>query len=353
MACKKTFFLILHYPRWNAGGMKYQQLVFEYLKKKYGNMEVYGNSKLETRFLHNKLFRILCGLYHAIRIPKGSVLVMTSAFFLDYFIPLSLNRLWKKHVYFIVVHHLVHLEKRTYLRKVLERYLVRNADIAITVSNTAKQSLDGMKSRLGEIEIVNPGLDVERILEPDEKKFPEVPKLLYVGSIEKRKGIIYLIDSLRFLLGMDFEVNLIGYVKEPEYYETVNEVVNELGIQNKVHFRGKVEPEVLKHFHLNSTVFVFPSLLEGYGMATAEAMAHGLPVVATRISATQELVADGVEGILVEPGNSEELGRALKKILADNNLLKTFSRNALKKAKTFPTWEQSSEKIWRIINEHK
>jgi glycosyltransferase involved in cell wall biosynthesis len=171
---------------------------------------------------------------------------------------------------------------------------------------------------------------------------------LYVGSIEKRKGIIYLINALSNI-SYDFSLDIIGVVKSPNYFQMIKEKIAELGLEKNITFRGRVSAEDLVKFYINSSIFVFPTLYEGYGMAVAEAMAYGLPVISTRIPAIEEYLEDGKQGYLVAPCNAEQFAEKLDDLMNNSDLFELFSQNAIFKAKSFPSWEASSEKIWHII----
>ena len=92
-----------------------------------------------------------------------------------------------------------------------------------------------------------------------------------------------------------------------------------------------------------------PSLMEGYGMALAEAMSFGLPIVATSAGAIPELVKDKVNGIIVNPGNSEELASALKTLIEDAELRNVYGRNNLEKSKTLHTWKDYDEALDNVL----
>lgn len=358
---KRIYFHLPHYPNWFDGATKYQTKVFEYFRKKSERVYAFGRSvdvKHSRYWLFQKLYKlvhgigIVVGIIHIIRIPKNSIIVLINASFLHYSIPLAFNKYWKKQIYFLIVHDLVQRERPTFLRKKIENYFIRNSDKVVTNSKTTRDDLVKLKLAPENTEVVYPGLDADFSLIPKEKLFPEKIRLLFVGSVEKRKGIIYLIEALGKMPTWDFELNLIGSQKFPGYYQLLRERINELGFGSKIFFRGRISSDELLGYYLNSSIFVFPTLYEGYGMAVAEAMAYGLPILTTRIPAIEEFVQDGKEGFLVEPRNPEELSNALTMMLNDVNLLKSFSKNALLKAKSFPTWDETSERIWELVGQN-
>lgn len=231
---RKVFFFLITYPTWDVGSLKYQTLVYEYLHKKYNNVYVYGFSKIQQKYKYNKFFKLFYGIYLVLRIPRRSVLVMNNAFYQDYLIPLIFNKLWKKHVYFLIIHDLSQKTYPKYLKTVLENYFIRNTH-GVTVSNAMKNELVSLDLKSDNIQIIPPGLDLE--CTTSEKIFPKKPKLLYVGSIEQRKGIIYLIEALKFVSDKDFVLNIVGIIHEKFYYNKIVKLIKELNLQDKIFFR--------------------------------------------------------------------------------------------------------------------
>lgn len=154
--------------------------------------------------------------------------------------------------------------------------------------------------------------------------------LLFVGSIEKRKGLVYLIKALKLLNeeGLNFHCNIVGKVIEENCFSTLKTNVNEFGLQNKVSFCGRVNQEQLATYYKEAICFVFPSLLEGYGMVLLEAMSYGLPIVAFDNSAMPYTVKNNVNGFLIENKNVEDFKTSIIKIITDSNLKASLSKGA-------------------------
>lgn len=358
---KKIYFHLPYYPNWYDGANKYQIIVYEYFKKNCEDVYVFGRSidvkrskfrLVQVLYKLAHIIGIFIGIIHIARIPKRSILILNNASFFHYTIPLALNKLWKNHEYFLIVHDLVQRERPTFLRIKLENFFITRSNYLITVSNTTLRDLQKLNLVSKDVPVVYPGLDVDFASLPEEKVFPVQTRLLFVGSIEKRKGILYLIDAISQLSEYNFEMNLIGSLKFADYVDVLRKRIKELGLHGKVFLRGRISNDELRSYFLNATIFVFPTLYEGYGMAVAEAMAYGLPIIASKISAITEFVEHGKEGFLVEPANSEEIRYALKTILDDNTLLNEFSKNALLKAKTFSSWDETSKNILGLIEKN-
>ena len=113
------------------------------------------------------------------------------------------------------------------------------------------------------------------------------------------------------------------------------------GLGNRVTVLGAVPPKRVIELYLASDVFVLPSRFEGYGMALAEAIAHGLPVVSTLAGAIPDTVPPGA-GILVPRDDAAALARALRRVIGDPAERHRLATNARAAATQLPTWQDSA-----------
>lgn len=339
-----TYFFIQHYPNWKTGGHKYHSRLYEYALKKGYPVKVFGNSRIEDKYFKNKIIRLYYGLLNTFRIPKKNVILMTNASFLDYIIPIYINKLLKRHKYFFIIHHLVQDEKpASRSRRFLEKAFVKAADHHIAVSEFTKSRLKELNLVNTEVNVVPPGLDKRPF--GLGMKSNENFRLLYVGTIERRKGILDLVKVLKNFKHYKLELNIIGLVKEDDYYGQILSVIKEDGIENMVNFLGRVSNEKLEEYYISSNLFVFPSYWEGYGMVIAEAMSYGLPVVISDIPVFKELITHGKEGYFFELNNPASLTSILDNIFKDKVLLKIHSMNAYETVTNFLSYDETSQKI--------
>ena len=149
------------------------------------------------------------------------------------------------------------------------------------------------------------------------------PTVLFVGVVCRRKGTLQLARAARLLLerGLtDWRLVVVGGqgpTPEPEYAEIVTEFAA-AGLTDSL-VGPEHGPQVRDRLR-DADIFVLPSFLEGQPIAIIEAMAAGVPVVATAVGAIPDLVRDGVEGRVVEPGNVEALAEALAELITDPTL---------------------------------
>ncbi len=166
-------------------------------------------------------------------------------------------------------------------------------------------------------------------------------RLLTVATVIPRKGHLVLIEALARLRREDWELQCIGSMaRDPAHAEVLRRAIAARGLQGQVTLVDEMAPESLGAAYDAADLFVLPSFHEGYGMALAEAMAHGLPIVATRAGAIPETVPDSA-GILVEPGDEAALATALARLLEQRDALARFARGAAMAGAALPDWDQA------------
>ena len=165
------------------------------------------------------------------------------------------------------------------------------------------------------------------------KQIPRQPgspvRVLSVGRLDPEKGAIHLIRAMAILLQngkQDFILNIVGDGREKAALETE---VRRLGLTKYVKFYGYISfgPELLSLYEA-SDLFVLPSLTEGCPQTLFEAMAYGLPVVATKVGGIPDLIADEENGLLVHPGNPKDMSHAIERLITDTDLKDRLSKNA-------------------------
>jgi glycosyltransferase involved in cell wall biosynthesis len=145
--------------------------------------------------------------------------------------------------------------------------------------------------------------------------------IISVGRLVKRKGLEYLIQAVR-LLDDDVEALIIGDGKEKE---PLVELAARLNIRERVHFVGQVSEEKKFQYLAGADIYVLSSLHEGFGIVLQEAMQAGLPIVATSHGGQVDLVADGVNGLLVDSRNARAIAGAVGRLLQDDTLRRKMS----------------------------
>jgi len=156
---------------------------------------------------------------------------------------------------------------------------------------------------------------VDRIEIRQQLGVPVQSKLIaVVATFKKQKGHHYLIEAVSALIEKHPELHIL-FIGDGELKPDLQEMTRKLGLVDHIHFLGlrKDVPALLGA----SDFFVLPSLWEGLPMALIEAMATGLPVIATQVSGTKDVMLHLETGLLVQPGDAEQLSQAILQILSD------------------------------------
>lgn len=165
----------------------------------------------------------------------------------------------------------------------------------------------------------------------------ESATVLYVGRIERLKGIAVLLQAIVQVARVIPDVRFVFAGRfQPTAFKTEFEMLAQrLGVQEHITLLGEVDQETLRGWCRRATLGVLPSYYETFGLAALEEMSFGLPVVGTRETGLSEVIQDNVNGLLVERGNVEMLADALVKLLEDASLRSRLGHAAIERAKNF------------------
>jgi len=158
--------------------------------------------------------------------------------------------------------------------------------------------------------------------------------LISVGRLVKRKDYRTLLEALSFVEDANIELLLIG--EGPER-EDLARYAESLGLSKRVHFLGFVEEEKKFQYLQNSDLYVLSSLHEGFGIVLQEAMQVGLPIVATNNGGQTDFVEDGVNGFLVDVGDSKKMAERISYIAQDQSVQENMQQQNSSKIKEFST----------------
>jgi glycosyltransferase involved in cell wall biosynthesis len=167
--------------------------------------------------------------------------------------------------------------------------------------------------------------------------------LLCVASLVPRKGHRVLIDALARIRHLDWELLCIGSLdRDPATTRSVRGTISAAGLRRRVALAGEWLPAMLPCAYRAADIFVLPSFHEGYGMAYAEAMAHGLPIIATTAGAIPETVPRNA-GLLVPPGDPAALAGALRRVLSEPSLAARLAAGSRAQGERLPTWSHATK----------
>jgi glycosyltransferase involved in cell wall biosynthesis len=228
------------------------------------------------------------------------------------------------------------------------RLSVRRAARVLVVSEHTRREVIGLLGVAPERVVVTPNAVREHFCPPDpatlaafraRKGLPE-RFVLYVGTLEPRKNLTTLLEAYAEVARRQTIPLLVGGGKG-WLYDAVFQRLEALGLREQVRFVGYLDEEELPLWYAAATVFVFPSIYEGFGMPPLEAMACGTPVVASNTSSLPEVVGDA--GVTVSPYDPAALAAAISRVLDDADLRQELRERGLRQARAF-SWRVTAER---------
>jgi glycosyltransferase involved in cell wall biosynthesis len=246
-----------------------------------------------------------------------------------------------------IVHHLScsasRDPKERYMYRYFEEMYLRTIDGFVFNSKATMGSVTDVLERGLKGIVAHPGKDhIDlSITRPMIEKETEPFEILYIGNVLPHKGLDVLIEALSAIEYHNWRLRVIGRPLDDEFMEKVAGLVSEGGLESRVRFMGFVTDDQLRECLNAGHILCVPSFFEGYGIVYAEALGHGLPVIASTSGGAGEMISEGEDGFLIGPGNVGQLAGFLELLMNDNDLLQRMSERALEKFEKLPTWEES------------
>jgi glycosyltransferase involved in cell wall biosynthesis len=169
-------------------------------------------------------------------------------------------------------------------------------------------------------------------------------EILAVGAVVPRKGYDVLIEAIAGLADRDWRLTIVGAERAPAHRADLDRRIAAAGLAGRIRFLGAVDADELDALHATADLFVAPSRFEGYGMALAEALQRGLPIVTSTGGAAAETVPEGA-GLEVPPGDAPALAVALARALDDADLRRDLAAAAFAAGAGLPRWEDTARVV--------
>lgn len=180
------------------------------------------------------------------------------------------------------------------------------------------------------------GVDVERFSNPQSRIFnPDQVVLITTSRLNVKNGVGDLIAALTPLP----ESVMLKIVGVGELEKSLKAKVRKLKLEDRVEFAGLVSQEKIPNYLHHADIFVRPSLSEGQGISFIEAMAAGLPVVATPVGGIPDFLQDGETGVFCRPRDPQSIAQAVKRLIDDAALRERVVKNALQMVKEKYDWD--------------
>jgi glycosyltransferase involved in cell wall biosynthesis len=266
----------------------------------------------------------------------------------------------------VTIHDCIHLRFPQYLpNKIAVRYAntmmrssARRSRRILTVSQASKQDiLHYLHVPAEKVEVIYNALDERLATPPTEGEIARVrqryqldaPFILYTGNIKPHKNLDRLIEAYAILRRrgvVDAKLLIIG--DEVSKYPNLRRLVHRHQLHPHVRFFGFVSDEMLAILYRLATVFVFPSLYEGFGLPPLEAMAAGTPVITSNVSSLPEVVGDAA--VLIDPLDADAIADAMARVIGDPNLRADLIRRGHERVNAF-SWRRSVTRVRDVYEE--
>jgi len=283
-------------------------------------------------------------------IPEGGTLVVDGLAL--GVLPEAALRLRMSHTLVALVHHPLALEtgltpaQADILRRSEQAALAAAKHVIVTSPATARLLGAEYDVASDKISVVRPGNEPAPAAQGSRAGLVH---LLSVGALVPRKGFDVLIAALAMLGGLSWRLTIAGdRSRDPETAARIEADIARYGLADRVALLGALPGERLTRLYAEADVFVLASHYEGYGMAYAEAIAHGLPVIGTTAGAIPDTVPKGA-GVLVAPNDVSALALALHRLIKDAGERQRMAEAARTAARQLPTWREQAQLFAAVL----
>ena len=244
---------------------------------------------------------------------------------------------------FVVYPELLPLNLASSCRTNVEKNITAAKRVIVNTKSIKDEAVDLLKLNEEKIDVIP--LAPSRAFQAMDKSVP-LPKqarrltvkdyILYVGTVEPRKGLKTLILAFRDIR-RKYDLSLVIAGGLGWLYDDIISYPEKLGIKGDVLFTGYIAEASLFHLYRHASVFVYPSLYEGFGLPPLEAMACGIPVIISDIPSLREVAGDAA--IAFNPKDPEELAHALDRVLSSESSRIEMKNKGLLKSAEY-SWEK-------------
>jgi glycosyltransferase involved in cell wall biosynthesis len=177
--------------------------------------------------------------------------------------------------------------------------------------------------------------------------------LITVGTLSRGKGQLDVVHMLAQMQATNFRLHVIGDCEQnASYTEKILSLIKQSHMQETIIVHGSIPQQALFELLPQCDLYLSASSYESYSMATAEAVAHGLPILAYATGAIGDWIEDGVNGMLIEFGKPEQFSQALRRLLTERHALNQLRHNAWARTANlaFHSWDQTYRAFLQALN---
>ena len=326
-----------------TGGQVYDRNLIRTINEIDGHNAFYGVLGFYFKRSKNP-FSYIAHIAESRKFDNNDLFITNSSYCIRFFPLMLWMRYVKRKPVYVVHHHFIYHQfngiKKT-LFKIYEKGFLK---LATKVVVPSPYILDLMKKIRREEDLLFWPIPFAKTANITPR--PIEGSLTFMGTIEPRKGVMYLLTALTMLKDsykIPFRLNIIGKIVDKEYYESLQNYIEEHDLDVKFH--GFLSREEIDGILSTTDVFTFPSLLEGYGMVLVEAQTYSLPIVCFNNSAMPYTVKDNVNGFVVENKNPKAFAEKLHLLLTDRNLRDKMSKEALRSAQSHTSEDDYAQMV--------
>jgi len=211
---------------------------------------------------------------------------------------------------------------RSRIHKLCVLYTLKHCACVVAVSQALKDNINQYCKR--QVQVIPNVIEMKKFSLSDALKKDNNLNIGILGGMGNfRKGLDILIKAVSLLKDMELTVHIGG---DGKYLNTFKEMAKELDIAGKCIFYGEIKPENIQDFYSKLDFYVLPSRDETFGVVVVEAMACGLPVIATKCGGPEEIITKET-GVLIDKENPQELARAIRSVAGN---LDSYNRKAIR-----------------------
>ena len=237
------------------------------------------------------------------------------------------------------------LNRQQWLLRFFRYFIFKKADAVTVISNYLAQYVRSQNSKAS-ISVIPNGVDVAKFKPEGEHNSKTI---ITSSRLVEKNGIGDLVDAIAIIKkeSPDIKLLIVGSGKQAKELKTKSSL---LGLENNIEFMGEVSNDLLPQYLVKASIFVRPSLSEGLGMAFLEAMAAGLPIVATPVGGIPDFLKDGETGLFCKVGDPEDIAAKINRILSDDNLRNRLILNGRRLVEEKYTWGKIADQFKNLYN---
>lgn len=335
-----------------TGGHKYNDAFVVYLEKMAGIKSLSTPDCAQKYRGWKKAFSPFAELKYLRLFSKDTLVMFIDTKFKHHFLLALFNKWITKAKSTMIVHHFTFIGGSGLAWRIKKWLICKYTSVMDSIIVPSLFTMDVAKSLFPDKKIFYVPLPFEHTFK--KSSYYDIGNLLYVGTIEERKGLTYLIDAISMLENKAFvKLDIVGKVVDQMYYDKLKQQIRAAGLTENVNFLGRVSDETLAKCYQKAEIFTFPSLLEGYGIVLIEAFNNGLPIICFDNTAMPYTIKDGINGFVVKNKDVREMASKIQLLMGNAPLREQLQKgieDTVMHLKTQEDFEKGIEEFYNYVN---